>query len=47
MRRGLVERLALHVESGADLVRINVSEGLVTVSIVVIVGIIIITINFA
>ena len=42
--RGLDEGFALHVESGADLVRINVSEGLVTVSIVVIVGIII---NFA
>ena len=39
--RGLDERLALHVESGADLVRIRVSEGLVTVSIVVIVVIII------
>ena len=47
VRRGLDERLALHVESGADLVRIRVSEGLVTVSIVVIVGIIIIIINFA
>ena len=32
--RGLDERLALHVESGADLVRIEVSEGLVTVSII-------------
>ena len=39
--RGLDERLALHVEGGADLVRIRVSEGLVTVSIVVIVVIII------
>ena len=29
--RGLDERLALHVEGGADLVRIEVSEGLVTV----------------
>ena len=47
MRRGLDERLALHVESGADLVRIRVSEGLVTVSIVGIIGIIIIIINFA
>ena len=47
VRRGLDERLALHVERGADLVRIRVSEGLVTVSIVVIVGIIIIIINFA
>ena len=33
--RGLDERFALHVESGADLVRIEVSEGLVTVSIIV------------
>ena len=41
VRRGLDERLALHVEGGADLVRIRVSEGLVTVSIVVIVVIII------
>ena len=32
--RGLDERFALHVESGADLVRIEVSEGLVTVSII-------------
>ena len=47
VRRGLDKRLALHVESGADLVRIRASEGLVTVSIVVIVGIIIIIINFA
>ena len=46
MRRGLDERLALHVESGADLVRIRVSEGLVTVSIVVIVGIFIIIITY-
>ena len=46
MRRGLVERLALHVESGADLLRIRVSEGLVTVSIVVIVGIFIIIITY-
>ena len=41
VRRGLDERLALHVEGGADLMRKRVLEGLVTVSIVAIVVIII------